>query len=274
MPKFFRTIARSLQRMMNRVIPRDARINPRRTIEFDEPANAYIIRDRQSIVHAVLHTQKPVLITAATALEAAKSYVQAHAELLGLDPSQLMHLDLPIDPSDTGIDYRFAGEKRQFDVTTVTFQQTCLGWPVWRAAVSVHVKHLSNSFKVISAQIRRHDNAHTSTVLTIWRERVTPVDELTLARQLGIAENVSRFDAASLRIAHQNPMVYRYEAKQRVQTPDSGQLAKPLPPVSNDIADGSFNTVSAVYFDLRPEGPRVDALAGPGRRQDAVGSLS
>ena len=240
---------------MNRVIPRDARINPRRTIEFDEPANAYIIRDRQSILHAVLHTQKPVLITAATALQAAKSYVQAHAELLGLDPSQLMHLDLPIDPSDTGIDYRFAGEKRQFDVTTVTFQQTCLGWPVWRAAVSVHVKHLSNSFKVISAQIRRHDNL-THRRLDDMERQVIPVDKSTLARQLGIAENVSRFDAASLRIAHQNPMVYRYEAKQRVQTPNS-VLAKPLPPVSNDIADGSFNTVSAVYFDL----PRRDRVS-------------
>ena len=63
----------------------DPRINPRRTIEFDEPLNAYIIRDKQSIVRAVLHNQEPALIDAATALEAAKTYLRTHAKLLGLD---------------------------------------------------------------------------------------------------------------------------------------------------------------------------------------------
>ena len=77
----------------------------------------------------------------------------------GWTPSAIDGFDHPpeIVPSDADIEYRFSSEKRQFDVTTVTFQQTCLGLPVWLEPISVHLKHLSNSFKVISAQIKRHD---------------------------------------------------------------------------------------------------------------------
>jgi hypothetical protein len=216
---------------------------------FDERSNAYIIRDRQSVVRAVLHNQKPLLIHAAAALDAAKNYVLARAELLGLDPSQLTNLDRRIDPNSPDIEYRFLSEKKQFDVTTVTFQQTCRGWPLWRGAIAVHLKHLSNSFQVISAQARQHDTL-TRDFLTRMTREVTPVDERTLAHQLGIDDNVPRFNAASLRIAHQNPMVYRYDAGQRAKGLDVDQFAMPLLPVPSDIVDGSFNTVSAVFFDL------------------------
>ena len=140
----------------------NAGISPRRTIEFDEPSNAYIIRDKQSVVRAVLHNQKPVVVRAAAALEAAKNYVLAHVELLNLDPSQLTNLDRPVDPHGTDADYRFLSEKRQFDVTTVTFQQVYRGWPVWRSGIAVHLKHLTDSFQVISAHVPRHNS------LTTW----------------------------------------------------------------------------------------------------------
>jgi hypothetical protein len=249
MRELFRSIARSLRRLTDRIMHRNADISPQRTMAFDEPSNAYIIRDRRSVVRAVLHNQKPVLIGAAAALEAAKNYVLARAELLGLDPSQLANLDRPIDPSSPDIEYRFLNEKRQFDVTTVTFQQTCRGWPLWRGAIAVHLKHLSNSFQVISAQVPRHDTLTRDFLDNMVRE-VPPVDERTLAHQLGIADNAPRFNAASLRIAHQNPMVYRYDAGQRAKQPDVDQFAMPLLPVPADIVDGSFNTVSAVFFDL------------------------
>jgi len=123
-------------------------ISPRRTIEFDEPSNSYIIRDKQSVVRAVLHNQKPVVVRAATALEAAKNYVLAHVELLNLDPSQLTNLDRPVDPDGTDAGYRFLSEKRQFDVTTVTFQEVFGGRPVWRSGIAVHLKR----------QVARHDH--------------------------------------------------------------------------------------------------------------------
>src|SRR5712691_11480804 len=99
---------------------------PLRTMEFDEHSNAYIIRDTQSIVHALVHTQQAVVADGATALRAAESYLRTHPELLGLSGSELRNLRLrPLDaPIDAGVEYRFVSEKRQCDVNTITFQQT------------------------------------------------------------------------------------------------------------------------------------------------------
>ena len=104
----------------------DAGIVPQRTIEFHRDSNAYVIRDKQSVVRAVLHTQEPIAINAATACDAAEQYLKTHSQLLGLDASELrsLHLRPQANPTDAGIEYRLLSEKPQFDVTTVTFQQT------------------------------------------------------------------------------------------------------------------------------------------------------
>ena len=235
---------------------------PLRTIEFDEPSNAHIIRDRQSIVRNVLHNQRPVVIKAATAVDAAESYCRSHWELLGLRPTEFESLRLQPqnEPTDVGVEHRFLSEKEQFDVTTVTFQQTCLGLPVWQAGTSVHLKQLPNSFEVISFQTTRHDELARDGLMPT-RDRVMrlkSIDAQTLAQQLGIADKVTGFDPASLRIRHQKLMIYRHEAKKRAQSPDSANsrggispYAMPLPPVPGDIVERSHNVVSAVYFDLK-----------------------
>ncbi|MEH2552082.1 hypothetical protein V1283_008727 [Bradyrhizobium sp. AZCC 2262] len=236
-------------------MPEVAGINPQRTIEFNELSNAYIIRDKGSIVRAVLHIQKPVVIRAAAALEAAKSYLQAHAELLNLEPVQLTDLDRPIEPTSPDLDYRFLSEKTQFDVTTVTFQQAWNGWPVWRSAIAVHLKRLSESFQVIAAHIPRQEALNRDFLDKIAR-MIPRIDEQTLARQLGIDDNASRFDVPSLRITQQNPMIYRYDAAQRTPLPEADQPEMPLLPVPADIVDGSYNAVVAVHFDLLRHGRR------------------
>jgi hypothetical protein len=243
-------------------------ISPRRTIEFDETSNSYIIRDKQSVVRAVLHNQKPVVVRAATALEAAKNYVLAHVELLNLDPSRLTNLDRPVDPDGTDAGYRLLSEKRQFDVTTVTFQEVFGGRPVWRSGIAVHLKRLTDSFQVISAHVPRHSSLTTGFLDTMERD-VRRVDEPALAHQLGLFNEASQFDADSLRIVHQSPMVYRYDARQRALRPATARLGMRLLPIPDEIVDGSFNTVSAVFFDLAQEarGPThwvalVDARTG------------
>jgi hypothetical protein len=227
------------------------KINPRRTIKFDAASGAYVILDRQSAVRAVLHNQKPVIIDAASPLQAATTHVRGHAELLGLDSSQLKNLERKVEPGAPDMEYRFLREKPQFDVTTVTFHQTCQGWPIWRSAVAVHLKHLPKSFKVISAHIARQDALTRDFVSRMARD-VRTVDERTLAHQLGLPDSGQGFDAPTLRITYQSPMVYRYSAKKRAPRPDPGncKFALKLPPLPQDIVDGSFYTVMAVHFDL------------------------
>src|SRR5215510_14339712 len=114
MSTFIRTIILPLRRFTRRAVllMRRARIDPQRTIEFDESSNAYIIRDKQSIVRDVLHNQQPVVINAASALDAAERYLHTHTELLGLKESELINLTIPPQnvPSDADVEYRFLSE--------------------------------------------------------------------------------------------------------------------------------------------------------------------
>lgn len=232
----------------------ESRIQPRRTIKFDERSNAYVIRDTRSAVRAVLHNQKPVTVNAATAREAAKKYVLQHAELFGLDPSQLTDIDHPVDHDTPDLAYRFLSEKPQFDVTTITFQQTCQGWPVWRSAIAVHLKLLPKYYSVISVHIPREEALSQDFAATMSRQ-LRYVNEEALAHQLGIKmPKVERFlRTDTLRITHQSPMVYRYRVRKRAPLPDAGnacKLAIPLASVPDSIVEGNLYSVMAVHFDL------------------------
>jgi zinc metalloprotease ZmpB len=235
---------------------------PLRTMEFDESANAYIIRDRQAMVRGILHTQKPVVIEAAMAIDAAESYLRANWEQIGLHPSELENLRSPplTEPLDIGVEFRILSEKRQFDVTTVTFQQTCLGLPIWQAGISIHLKQLPNVFEAILFQTTRQEQVAPDGLMPTAEQvaRLKSVDERILAQQLGLADKVTQFDVASLRVSHKNLMIYRYDAKKRAHLPlappdgrDSKSNGMPLPPIPDDVVDGSYNVVAAVYFDIR-----------------------
>ena len=261
---------------------------PLRTMKFDEHANAYIIRDTQSVVRALLHTQQPIATDGTTPRNAAASYLNEHRKLLGLTASELRSLGLrPKDsPVRTGSEYRFVSEKRQFDVTTVTFQLTHSGAPVRDAGISVHLKeapvHPSGSrhnldrardvatlarrrrsrrFQVVCAQTTGHNAPAARAAMPPPKalKKLRMLDEKTLARKLGLAGKEIFFDIKSLRITNQLSMIYRYDrAKLRRAMPSKADYADPLamllPPVPAKIVAGKLYVVMAVYFDLAPKG--------------------
>jgi zinc metalloprotease ZmpB len=199
------------------------------------------------MIRHIMHVDKPFAVKAENAFAAAESYLREHGERLGLGPKELESLRLrpQTEPTNVGVEDRLLSEKRQFDTTTITFQQTCLGLPVWQAGTSVHLKHLADSFEVISSHTTRHDEIARwvpPNAAAVMQSK--SVNEQALAGQLGITKKSSRFDAASLRICHQGLMIYRYEAKKRFSR-------MPLPPVPSDIVNGSYNVVLAVYFDIK-----------------------
>jgi len=231
---------------------------PRRTIEFHEPTKAHIVRDTKSNVRSVLHTHEPILISAKTALDAAKEYLLSHGKHLGLQPSELEKLDHPPqpEPTEAGIEYRLIGEKRQFDLSTVTYQQMFLGLPVWQAAIAINLKDQPDSkFGVSVVQTGRHDDLKPDSISTSAEslkenlKRLEAVDAETLARSLGTDDKSREFDQKSLRITYRNPMIYRFEAKRR-------RRLMPLPRVPAEIKEESYYVVSAVYFDISRKGRR------------------
>src|SRR5580704_19220498 len=97
--------------------------------EFNEIAKAHVDRDDDGKVRGVLHAEQAFLSTARTAQLAAQDYLAKSAQVLEIGDAELHSLGLSPEstPTEDGAEYRLWSEKTQFDTTTVTFAQTCLG---------------------------------------------------------------------------------------------------------------------------------------------------
>jgi len=235
------------------------------TQRFDASAKAMLTRDAAGIVRDVLHVEAPFQSTAGTALLAAHEYLLKHGALLGIAPAQLDHFSLAAEktPQPLGVEYRFSEEKPQFDMTTVVFEQTLFGLPVWQSAVSVHMQQ--KPFVVVSAQSSRHATLDAQMPGEKALQRAARLDPKALAKQLG-ADTDKHCDASSLTVMRQRLMVYRYEAAQRqapddpstagVPQPTSGKAPAtlhpvlPLPPLGDQFREGEHRVVIEATFTL------------------------
>jgi hypothetical protein len=229
--------------------------------EFNESANAHVNRDQAGVVRDVLHLEGPYVSTAPTAQLAAQDYLQQFRALFGISHDELHSMSAVraerAEPTD--VEYRFLTQKTQFDTTTVTFSQTCLGLPVWAAGLSVQLRQ--DPFRVISAQSTVHTDVRVAAPSEETINRLVGLDEQALARSLGLSEQEERFDRASLAIERRELYVYRYEADQRVREPDQvtergeeslrhSHQNPPLPAVPGEIVASEHYVVAAVYFTL------------------------
>jgi hypothetical protein len=253
-------------------------MEPLRTIVFDEAANAYIIRNAQShSTRALLHILRPLVAKGPTPREVAIDYLRGHANLLGIEASELNNLALPVEggPISAAIEYRFLSEKRQFDVVTVTFQKTSMAIPIWLEGVAVDLKKLPTvpdplqggldrqrsetltvkCFQIICARKSGEDDAalvyaeHPKAAALQQESLVTQ----HLARQINITWDGIARELESVHVLHQHPMIYRYDAAKRPGA-DSTYLPILLSPLSSRFLDGRSYHVVATYFDCKPKG--------------------
>jgi zinc metalloprotease ZmpB len=227
------------------------------SLQFDPRSGTDVIRDSHGNWRTLLHSDRSCLMRSTSARCAAEDYLRQNQALLGLDVSHLRALDAPQGQAtnDVGIEYRFLSEKRKFDVTTVTFRQTCRGLPVWRAGISVHLKDEPPCFRAIGC----HTSGHSDLVPRDLppAARLESLDSRELLQQLGLAG--SSFVVDSLDIRHRCLMIYRYRAARRSAPLLTTALSAgkrrvgvplPLPPVPAEIQDGQDYLVAAVYFDV------------------------
>lgn len=247
--------------------------------EFIESKKVYVNRDDKGTARDILHTEEPFVSRAPTAQLAAAEYLSKYGDLLGLKSGETKSLGLvsekDIVPAEGEL--RFDSEKRQFDTTTVTYQQTYFGLPVWHGGVSVQVKDepvgvvSSRSadmgmeqpseeagFRVISSQSTRHADIDVKRPSEAALTRLKNIDATTLAKQLGLSSVQEDFDQSTLAIEGVQLIVYRYVESRRVliDEPTSGHshLALPLPPVAKGIQEGQHYVSAEVYFSLAPKG--------------------
>src|SRR3954471_3078330 len=222
---------------------------------YDPTTQTYINTDEHGIVRG-LTPEAPAVSNADTPQDVAQQYLEQHAELLGVEPAALANLtaDRETQPVDAGNEFRIHTEKQQFDTTTVAYDQTYFGLPVWEASVAVHVKH--DPMRVVAASSTRHAGLTAKRPPEAAIKRFKEIDEKTLAGLLGLKPGSN--GAKSLKITGTRLVVYRYEAAKRQPDaePTSDDLVAHehppllLPPLPASIVEDGHYVSGVVHFEL------------------------
>ena len=232
--------------------------------EFDGRRQMRIVRDADGVARATSHLDRYVAAKARTPRAAASEYLNRYGRLFGVRRQHLRNLLKPPerDLTDAAIEYRLLPQKRHSDLTTVPFQQTYFGLPVWEAGLSVTVKH--RPLRIIGAHSTLHPDAKVKRPAATYLTRSKKIDVETLAKHLGLVGKANH--AAPLKINSHRLMVYQHDAARlrhataQPRNTDafrSGAPALPLPRVHASIRDGRHYVVRAVYFafDVPPVRP-------------------
>jgi zinc metalloprotease ZmpB len=238
---------------------------------YDPQAGAYVNVDEEGVVRGVVQEQ-PAPTDASSAREAADQYLREHSELLGVTPAEVENLAPTREaaPVAAGSQFRLQGEKAQFDTTTVTYDQTMYGLPVWEAGVSVHVKE--GPFRVIGADTTRHADLAAAKGEADLQDDLRDLDRLDeqidedrLAELLGLTTGSDLYDRESLEVQEVTLVVYRYEAAKREPAVDDEATFEhahpriPLPPLPDSIAEGEHYISAVVHFQLgTPQFPTLN----------------
>ena len=232
--------------------------------EFDDVGNVHVNRDDKGVTRDLLHTDEPFVSTAPTPQLAAEEYLAKFGGLLGLAPAETTNMSLArsAKATESGDELRFASEKSQFDATTVMYQQTRFGLPVWHGGVAIHMK--GKPYQVISSQSTRHADLDAERPTPATLKKLEKLNKTALAKQLGLTGK-SAFDAKTLSIDGRELIIYRYAQAKRVMTEephsspadyghDHDHTALPLPGVPADISEGRHYVCLKVHFALARKG--------------------
>lgn len=239
------------------------------TERFEEDGRFYVTVDEDGRVKALRPAERNRPTTEQLPQRAAVEFATQEAARLDIDPAWLTGSSAVttdtglLPPTDIGtpdgIELRFAGEKRQFDTSTVAFQQTWRGIEVWRCGMTVTLRReparvadvANNTWRRIEVNLPAEEPPPVVDVPGLMDAAVGAVRRpaaTTGARKARRAD-VKRpgIDVVSDRL-----VVFRYVAARRftdelVREPDDHHLAFPFElPDPPDIPDGTFRLAREV----------------------------
>lgn len=231
--------------------------------EYNATRDVHVNRDDKGVVRDLLHAEQPFVSEAQTPQLAAAEYLREYGDLLGVAPEETNNLGLTREPDlvDLGGELRFHSEKKNFDMTTVGYQQTHFGLPVWHGGVSIQMKHAP--YRVVSAQSTRHADLNVERPPEEALARLKKLNNVTLTNQLGLSDKQKDFDQKTLAIESIRLIIYRYAEAKRVILEGPPEKDKafepyhptlPLPSVSERIEEGKHYVSGEVHFGLAPTG--------------------
>ncbi len=147
-------------------------------------------------------------------------------------------------------------EKEVMGTTTIAYQQTYNGLPVWEAGVSVTI--LPQPMRVTASQSSVHRDITLPGQEGLIGGTYVPeaIKETVLKRLLGVKQ-------AELKINGMRQLIFRYDSDKRIdpssQAPSDAPLqggppTLPLPPAPGTIHDGEHYVVTEVLFTLPVDG--------------------
>lgn len=232
--------------------------------EFNEANKVHINRDDKGNAKDLIHNEDRFVSQANTPQQAATEYLSKYGGLLGITSEETGNLTLAAEKEvgDSTSELRLDKEMRQFDTTTVAYQQTHFGLPVWHAGVTVHMK--GKPYEVISSQSTRHSDVDAKRPSAAVLAKVKKVSAATLKKQLGLSGANTGFDLKTLAVENVTLIIYRYKSPARQIVPETpsdpnslvaySQPTLPLPPVSKNIEENRHYVSAEVHFALAPSG--------------------
>ncbi|HKG48408.1 MAG TPA: hypothetical protein VKB02_16845 [Pyrinomonadaceae bacterium] len=235
------------------------------TFEFDE--NVTLSKDERGNVQVLEHFEQPFVAGGdASATESfngsgspntpnglADQYLRQVASAYGIDQNMLANgfdaNELAGETSSADGKLEVVEEKEVMGTTTVSYQQTYEGLPVWKAGVSVTIQ--SEPMRVTASQSSVHHDINVSTGGTDLASTpsVTPAQ---LKKVLNITSGSSKITAT-------RRLIYQYDPDRRIDPElntsggDSFECGPPklnLPPLPAAIQPGQHYVVTEVLFSL------------------------
>jgi len=236
--------------------------------------NVHIRRDSQGRIRQLSHAQQPYRPEAVdialhpamadsaplTPRSLAEQYIRDVAQIYELKPEEVENFAAATSPapSQAGTELRFKDEKTAAGASTVSYDQTHFGLPVWNAGLTVRIDR--RPMQVISSHNAVHYDLAANRPTAGAPYVPHRLDGKVLKRLLGLAENAEEPHVNATRW-----LIYHYLPEERLdpqlqsqeEAPESFGLAAthspkfpslPLPPVPAQIEAGLHYVVSEALF--------------------------
>lgn len=250
---------------------------------FELTENVRVDRDEHGNVQHLEHFQEPFVAApsedyaaaavagipfmgAATPQALAEAYLKQVASIYGISETMLPGPDAAAAPSGNGSRSKavprgskleLAEEKELMGTTTISYQQTYDGLPVWEAGVSVTIQ--SEPMRVTASQSSTHEDISLPRAGELTATRAAETKSITpetLKQRLGI-------NKSKLTVNGTRQLIYQYDPERRIdpaaliprgEPMQEGPPTLPLPPVPDSIKTGQHYVVTEVLFTLPVEG--------------------
>jgi len=226
--------------------------------EFERTKRLYLERDDHGRVRALWPDDRNRPTVAQLPQLSATEFLTVHADVLGFDRSWLTGAALDDEPtgSPDGIELRFDGENTQFDTTTVSYQQTYEGIPVWRCGATVTVRESPARVAAVQSTVEPAVHVERGPAAGVTTDTTASGLDMIGTAFGAVTKTKARRTTSDKRpevdIVSDRRVIYHYDLARRLTdfpAADEPIIEPPFPiPDPPDLTDGTFRDAREIIF--------------------------